>query len=611
MKFLQPFLALPPDPGKPAPDNSLLFLAHEGRVVVPRFQRDYEWKPDFATSLLASIARNWPSGQLLLMSGDRGFPSRTLRGVDEDVGAVTYSVLDGQQRLTALYRAYFNTDSKRVFFFRIGDFATSGVITDDSFGHVTRGTWKRICPDYEHQADPSKRQTPVGRPTRPVLDLVAEGRVVTLDAYLDGNHFESWLKHIPAREREEYRSARQSLAARLTAYQFPVTLIDGDDDDDTLTSLFVTVNLRQQILGTFDLVVAKSWLRDSFDLREKWFNAVGRTQEGESGAEAERPALRDFRIDPETLLRLLALIAGADATSKTNLVALAPDVVRANTDKALKALDTTLRFLEARAGVIPESLPTQTGLLPIARVLVEKPALTKNEASAERLLQWFWTSTFGQRYGRGQTNTLVVKDAEELSAWLGGGKDTPEVITNFSPKRGDLFEDVTGNEIILAGVFSLENLSGARDWMQGTLISESGRRPRHGGAEPSSIVSRHHVFPQDMNDDKFRESRTAESPLPWDEPSFDPREIVANRALLLVSTNSEVSSHSPSSVEDIKGVVPEYLTTYLMKWDGDREYEPFIVARANRISARLIEVLGQNGLDVEVPDLADLLVDEA
>ena len=88
------------------------------------------------------------------------FASRTLRGIDEEVGDAVYSVLDGQQRLTALYRAYFDTDPKRVFFFRIGEFVREGAVTDDSFAHVARGTWNRICPEPESQADPVNGEQP-------------------------------------------------------------------------------------------------------------------------------------------------------------------------------------------------------------------------------------------------------------------------------------------------------------------------------------------------------------------------------------------------------------------------------------------------------------------
>jgi hypothetical protein len=604
VQFLQPFLALRPDPGRPAADNSLLYLADEGRLVVPRFQRDYEWRPDFVVSLLASVARNWPCGQLLLMEGDREFPSRTLRGVDEEVGAVTYSVLDGQQRLTALYRAFFDRDPKRVFFFRVGKYAREREITDESFGHVTRGTWDRICPDLPRQADPARRVAPTGRPTRPALELVEEERIVTLKTYLDDNEWEAWLGSVPDEQKDELRAVRGPLAARLGAYQFPATLIDEADNEDTLTSLFVTVNLRQRILGTFDLVVAKSWRRDGFDLRQRWFDATGRDREGEPGAEATYPALRDFGVDPELLLRLLALRAGRDSTSKAVLVGLAPDFVRANAGGALKALDGSLRFLKAHAGVIPESLPSDTLVLPVASALVDKPGLTRGEESQARLLQWFWAATFGQRYGRGGTNTLVVGDARELASWVDGEGDEPEAIKRFSFKRSDLFDEVTGNEMLLAGTFCLENLVGARDWVEGTLISESGRKPREGGGEPSSILGRHHVFPQDANREWIAESRTGDdSPLPWDDPSFDPLSIVANRALLLSSTNSEVGSHSPASVETVDSVRTEYLTTYLMSWDSDRVFEPFIVARASRIATRLRETLSGLGLEVEIPDL--------
>ncbi len=219
------------------------------------------------------------------------------------------------------------------------------------------------------------------------------------------------------------------------------------------------------------------------------------------------------------------------------------------------------------------------------------------------MLQWFWATTFGQRYGRGGTNTLVVKDANELRAWADGDGEAPEAIQKLSFKCADLFDEVTGNEMLLGGVFCLENLAGARDWVEGTLVSESGRRPRDRGGEASSILGRHHIFPQDANRDWIAASRTEDSPLPWEDASFDPLAIVANRALLLASTNSEVGSHSPDSVETVDSVKPEFLTTYLMDWDDARTYDPFIIARANRICEKFAEVMLLAGHEVDISDL--------
>ena len=600
MEFLQPHLAIPPDPGQPAPRDSLLYLADEGRVVVPRFQRDYEWKPDFVVSLLASVARGWPCGQLLLMEGDRDFPSRTLRGVDEEVGNTEFSVLDGQQRLTALYRAFFDKDPKRVFYFRIADYVREGQITDESFAHVVRGTWSRICPDLDSQASPPARRAPGQRSGEPARVLYGEGSVVTVKTFLDDVQWEAWLANIADGERDDFRRLRAPLAARLRSYQFPVTLIDERDTDETLTSVFVTVNLRQVPLDTFDLIVAKSWRRDTFDLRQIWFQAVGRTREGEWGAEAEYPAIRDYRVQPETLLRLLALLTGAETTSKSELVGLDAQDVRAKAADALRALDAAVRFLKAHAGVIPESLPSDTTLLPLAYVLFDRPGLSRSQTTQAKLLRWFWLTTFGQRYGRGQTNTLVVKDARDLAEWLRSDLETPEAFERFAFKTADLFEDVTGNEMLTAGVFCLENLHGARDWIKGDVILQSGRSPRTGGTEPSSVLARHHIFPKETNRDRVNDSRVGDSAIPWDEPGFDPLEIVANRALLLASTNSSIGHHSPESIETVADIDSEFVTTYLMDWNGDRAFDPFITTRAKLIATNLTETLHGVGFDIEI-----------
>lgn len=86
--------------------GQLVRMIDDGIIGLPNFQRDFVWPPNQIAALLDSVARDWPIGALLLV---RPIPELAMRPI---AGApnlrsdrVQYLVLDGQQRLTALYQA--------------------------------------------------------------------------------------------------------------------------------------------------------------------------------------------------------------------------------------------------------------------------------------------------------------------------------------------------------------------------------------------------------------------------------------------------------------------------------------------------------------------------
>lgn len=82
------------------------------RVVLPQFQRDFVWAPSAVIKLLVSLFNGYPIGSLLLMEHNETYDFRAIDGVPSDDPAQpqeTLLVLDGQQRLTACYRAFVGT----------------------------------------------------------------------------------------------------------------------------------------------------------------------------------------------------------------------------------------------------------------------------------------------------------------------------------------------------------------------------------------------------------------------------------------------------------------------------------------------------------------------
>ena len=87
--------------------KDLLRHAHEGRLQLPDFQRDYVWGDEDVRSLIASVAKGFPVGALLTLrtGGDVRFKPRLLAGVPAQDVQPDELLLDGQQRITSLYQS--------------------------------------------------------------------------------------------------------------------------------------------------------------------------------------------------------------------------------------------------------------------------------------------------------------------------------------------------------------------------------------------------------------------------------------------------------------------------------------------------------------------------
>ena len=53
--------------------DKLIQWIRSGRLALPDFQRDFVWNPGRVVELLDSVARQWPVGSLLLLSGPQPF----------------------------------------------------------------------------------------------------------------------------------------------------------------------------------------------------------------------------------------------------------------------------------------------------------------------------------------------------------------------------------------------------------------------------------------------------------------------------------------------------------------------------------------------------------
>jgi hypothetical protein len=547
-------------------DPGLLDLMASGRLVVPRFQRPWVWTHPKTLALIRSVARKWPAGALLLTDGDLGFPSNTLHGVQAEVAKnVVYSVLDGQQRLTALYLTLNGLHPRHEYFVRLERVAEHGEAHEDDFEFWTKKRWRDTYPSTASQS--------------------AAG-VITVEALVSDAQFFAWLSTRGGNSADHLVEARQQQLAGLSSYLFPVSIISANAPLEVLTNVFVTINQQGQRLSIFDLMVAKTWRdpegTDGFDLRSEWTDAIGT-----SDIAPALPRLRDFDTDEVTPLRLVKILVNpAGSAGNAQIIDLAPAEVRTSFGRCLEAIDLALELLSSNAGVIPESLPSETGILPIAYVIARDRAILDSDERQQKLLRWFWASTLLQRYGRGGTNTIVGPDSTELYNWVDGKEQEPGWVTDFWTAFTpiSLLEPQATNEVLMKAIFCLQNVNRACDWKTGEEIKSLGRAPVGGGAKPVSRLDQHHVFATgNPLPDSGGKLNTGEV-IPSD------TELIVNRVLILDKTNQSLHAATPGSLEE-KGISLDFVASHLINpatlgsWDG------FIRDRVDRIRAAVKTVL--------------------
>jgi hypothetical protein len=591
--------------------RGLLDLVASGYYQLPEFQRPYRWRSDSAKTcgLLTSIAQGWPAGSLLLMEGVGNFqpvPVETWgreepeddvdEGLDEPEVDPSHLILDGQQRLTALYLAYFDRDPKFSFFIHLARLIETGMtFTDDSDADVFLALNEREMETKDWGS----------------LETKASEGVLLVSDFVNSRPWERW-KTIAVEDGgfdgellTEIRDGTVSESDRslngLLRYEFPVTTIDEDASDEALAQIFVEINQTSTPLDIFDLVTARTLRTEEprFNLRDEWIRLSGdphvaRERDRDTTDEPALDFLYRFNLKSgekkhgETPLKLLALAEIADVNGaewdrvslgKGALVGLDPDYVRERFEDAARALDATTRFLNEDERIIPETLPSDNCLLPIAVQFFHHPELsevsTETRDQRDKLGQWFWAVALRNHYGRGGTQGRVVDETKYLTNWLHNEPyPVPDTVAGF----WDEWQDVIKLELVkpkayrshvLKAVLALDVYNGARDWI--------GLRPQGRGQpapfrlhsildyEPGSIaLEEHHIWP-----------KQAETPLQGDGPeSFgngvaipyrdEVEKAILNRCLLLKPTNAAVAASPPHAALNHDGVEAANINSYLL-----------------------------------------------
>lgn len=484
--------------------KDLLAEIHGRAAVLPDFQRDFVWEPGATQELIVSIANNYPAGSILrVRDTKRVFAAREFEGAPDLAGAQhTFLVLDGQQRLTSLYQAFYGAGDHRYFL----DLRklVEGADFEEAIFHVRAATkWARAREDFAMQARELLLPLSVlkggaggfGQWGRKVARQLSDQDRIKLEDALDAIE-EKWIRVIDD-------------------YHFPVVTLSDQTEPDALCTIFETLNRTGVKLSVFELLTARFWPQD-IRLRALWEKAL-----------ADHPVIGDFEVDPYYILQAISLASRkAPSCKRSDVLNMAATDITEWWDKVVAGLASGLKILRDDCKVmLPKWLPYQTVLPPLAAVLarVGIPKSAEAGAQREKLKQWFWCVVFGQVY-ESAPNSKSAKDVTEIPTWLAGGPQ-PESIASFRFDPRALRDVTPRQRAIYRGAICLLLGGGARDFhtqavITGKLLDEEG-------------IDDHHVFPAAY----LERQGIGPSRL---------RDCVLNRTLIDRTTNQMISDRAPS-----------------------------------------------------------------
>ncbi len=540
--------------------TELLSQIHNADAVLPDFQRDFVWDSSATRELIISIAKGFPAGSILRIRNTKNlFSFREFQGVTpQQVQQPTYLVLDGQQRLTSLYQAFYGVGQFRYFL------NLQKLLDGEEFDEC-------VISLKSHRPQARRYTT---------IDSQAEDLILPLSV-LRGEgeeRFSNWKNRVSRTRHPDNPSAAFAMIDELerientwmktiSNYQFPVVTLSEGTDIEAVCTIFETLNRTGVKLTAFDLLTARFWPR-GINLRDEW------TKAGQ-----DHPILVDMEVDPYYLLQALSLCSRQTPGCKRGeVLSLSGDSFREWWPAIVEGYASALEILRDDCGVIaPKWLPYAAIPIPMAAVLANTASVSGPNIGANRkkLVRWYWCSVLAQTYDN-PPNSQAARDFGELRGWLSGGT-LPVTISNFRTDTIEDLRDITFRQRALyRGLMGLVLRNRPRDFHKGNEITSESMRGQN--------IDDHHIFP-----DAYLSGEQQGHPQGYGDH-------ILNRTLIDSETNRRIGKNPPSAyipaIENAQGPsTVDLFSSHFCSIDKLKadDFEGFIRERESRLRKAILE----------------------
>lgn len=446
-------------------------VIRSGQVRLPRFQRGEEWTQNEVQSLLSSVLRDLPAGAALVLEvGDREpFISRTMVGAPEPTERAVEHLLDGQQRMTALWRSLHDSYERFSYFVRLpeGDGQPDVEV-------VTR--WERKGQRFPVWADSPKEAR--ARGLIPLWLLRPEDL---------GSDIRDWC--VAATDGDVAKSLElelliRDLRPRVAAYNIPFLSLPTGTPRDVALDVFIKTNTSFVRLTPFDIIVAEVEAATGRSLPD----LVGQLR-------SEVPDIDSYTEPSDLILSVEALRQDHPATQAS--------FFQLDLERLINEWDSLVSGVKWVVEVLTEErifdvarLPTVAVLPVIAALHDDVPAALDGRGFARMLMRkYIWRSSLTLRYGSAAA-TAAFQDFRALKAVLTGAgseQDVP-VFDESEHPYPVTFDDLErlrwprAKPIVARGILGVTLKAGAHDIADGSVATRENLPKRE----------YHHLFPDHL-----------------------------------------------------------------------------------------------------------------
>ena len=402
---------------QPKPDakkySVLISDIEQGKVKVPKFQRDFVWDIDQTAKLLDSILKGYPIGTFILWETDQRINDiKNIGNFDLpeiEYGPVQY-VLDGQQRITSLFAAYKGASIQKV-------------------GEKKITNYKDIVVDLDPDDETSDGNI--------VTTLSKAKRPLPLHDVLNFNHKKS--KELEAQgftgedldKIDAYKDA-------FSTYDFSIVTLRKNDIESAI-EVFTRINTGGKVLTLFEIMSAKTYDEAAnFDMQAKW--------------EQFQKKLNDSKyenISPSVILQILSLIISESKECKRKtILGLEKADILAQWDAAISAIEKTIDHFRTVLRIpVSQLLPYDTLIVPFAYFFL-KTGKAPTGQQRKYLEELFWRSSLSLRYSSA-TESKLAADIKKVDLIIEGQRPLYPEFKLFINSPDDLrtTEFSTGNAI--------------------------------------------------------------------------------------------------------------------------------------------------------------------
>lgn len=486
--------------------NTLIARLREGRFVIPNFQREFEWKPWDIRELMRSIFLDYYIGSLLLWKGKpenfAALSCEPVYGFNGD-GKSEHIVLDGQQRLTALYYAFLAPDvplpnraNRAVYFVKIDKFMDGE--DDEAFHYewLSRRVGKILNDRQAQYAEHIFPLSVVGAGGWELYNWVQGYEQYWKQAHADALAAgDTEAAEAALRFSEHAQTFGNHLRELTEQYQVSYIELDQELALEKVCDIFTQINSRGVRLDVFDLLNALLTPK-GIQLKNLWRDAR------EKLAFVESEKMNVYILQVMSILRqaycspkyLYFLLPGQEKTVRNpdgsrRKETLVPDIddFEKRWDQAVQALDKAVKLIRhpQEFGVVSSAYLPYVSILPVFAALQSfvKDCPAGLQLDAQRKIRhWYWASVFTNRYS-GSVESTSARDFLDVKAWIEDDMAEPGMIHEFSTRflNLDLRRETKRGSSVYNGIFNLLVLQGARDWFTGTI-------PQHDDLDDHHIV---------------------------------------------------------------------------------------------------------------------------